>query len=87
MKKSLRNLVVTVIMAATVITASATAFAGQYVQTDMNFRSGASNTSASIGDVPAGAEVDVLGSTNAWNWSATTERPDTSTAEIWEAHS
>ena len=67
MKKSLRNLVVGAVMAATVITASATAFAGQYVQTDMNFRSGASKTSASIGSVPAGAEVEVLGSTNGWD--------------------
>ena len=67
MKKSLRNLVVGAVMAATVITASATAFAGQYVQTDMNFRSGASKTCASIGSVPAGAEVEVLGSTNGWD--------------------
>ena len=67
MKKSLRNLVVGAVMAATVITASATAFAGQYVQTDMNFRSGASKTSACIGGVPAGAEVEVLGSTNGWD--------------------
>ena len=67
MKKSLRNLVVGAVMAATVITASATAFAGQHVQTDMNFRSGASKTSACIGGVPAGAEVEVLGSTNGWD--------------------
>jgi len=67
MKKSLRNLVVGAVMAATVITASATAFAGQYVQTDMNFRNGASKTSACIGGVPAGAEVEVLGSTNGWD--------------------
>ena len=67
MKKSLRNLVVGAVMAATVITASATAFAGQYVQTDMNFRSGASKTSTCIGGVPAGAEVEVLGSTNGWD--------------------
>ena len=67
MKKSLRNLIVGAVMAATVITASATAFAGQYVQTDMNFRSGASKTCASIGSVPAGAEVEVLGSTNGWD--------------------
>ena len=67
MKRSLRNIVVGAVMAATVITASATAFAGQYVQTDMNFRSGASKTSAYIGGVPAGAEVEVLGSTNGWD--------------------
>ena len=67
MKKSLRNLVVGAVMAVTVITASATAFAGQYVQTDMNFRSGASKTSASIGSVPAGAEVEVLGAKDDWD--------------------
>ena len=67
MKRTLRNLVIGAVMAATVITASATAFAGQYVQTDMNFRSGASKTSTSIGCVPAGAEVEVLGSTNGWD--------------------
>ncbi len=67
MKKSLRNLVVGAVMAATVVAASATAFAGQYVQTDMNFRNGASKTSASIGSVPAGAEVEVLGSTDGWD--------------------
>ena len=33
----------------------------------MNFRSGASKTSASIGSVPAGAEVGVLGSVNDWD--------------------
>ena len=67
MKRTLRNLVIGAVMAATAITASATAFAGQYVQTTMNFRSGASKTSASIGSVPAGAEVEVLGSTNGWD--------------------
>ena len=39
MKKSIRNLVIGVVMAATVIAASSAAFAGQFVQTDMNFRS------------------------------------------------
>ena len=67
MKKSLRNLVVGAVMAATVITASATAFAGQYVQTDMNFRSGASTSSTIIGSVPAGAQVEVLDLKNGWN--------------------
>jgi len=67
MKKTLRNLVIGAVMAATVVTASATAFAGQFVQTDMNFRAGASKTSACIGSVPAGAEVEVLGSTNGWD--------------------
>ena len=67
MKKTLRNLVIGAVMAVTVVAGSATAFAGQYVQTDMNFRNGASKTAASIGTVPAGAEVEVLGSTNGWD--------------------
>ena len=67
MKKTLRNLVIGAVMTATALVASATAFAGQYVQTDMNFRNGASKTAASIGTVPAGAEVEVLGSTNGWD--------------------
>ena len=67
MKKALRNLVIGAVMAATVISTSAAAFAGQFVQTTMNFRSGASKTCASIGSVPAGAEVDVLGSVNDWD--------------------
>jgi len=54
-------------MAATALTASSAAFAGQFVQTTMNFRSGATKTSASIGSVPAGAEVDVLESVNDWD--------------------
>ncbi len=67
MRKSIKNFVIGAVMAATALTASTAAFAGQYVQTDMNFRSGASKTCASIGSVPAGAEVDVLGSTNGWD--------------------
>ena len=67
MKKTLRNLVIGAVMAVTVVAGSATAFAGQYVQTDMNFRNGASKTAASIGTVPAGAEVEVLGRVNDWD--------------------
>ena len=67
MRKSIRNIVISAIMSATALTAASAAFAGQYVQTDMNFRSGASKTCASIGSVPAGAEVDVLGSSNGWD--------------------
>ena len=67
MKKTLRNLVIGAVMAATVVTASSAVFAGQYVQTDMNFRAGASRTAASIGSVPAGAEVEVLGRVNDWD--------------------
>ena len=60
MKRTLRNLVIGAVMAATVITASTTAFAGQFVQTDMNFRSGASKASASTGCASADEEVEVL---------------------------
>ena len=67
MRKSIKNFVIGAVMAATALTASTAAFAGQFVQTDMNFRSGASKTCASIGSVPAGAEVEVLGSTNGWD--------------------
>ena len=67
MKKTLRNLVIGAVMAATVLTVSSAAFAGQFVQTDMNFRNGAGMTAAIIGSVPAGAEVEVLGSTNGWD--------------------
>ena len=68
MKKSIRNLVLGAVMAIGVFGASTAALANtQYVQTDMNFRSGASKTSTSIGCVPAGAEVEVLGSTNGWD--------------------
>ena len=67
MRKSIKNFVIGAVMAATVMSASAAAFAGQFVQTDMNFRSGASKTSACIGSVPAGAEVEVLGSNNGWD--------------------
>ena len=67
MRKSIKNFVIGAVMAATALTASTAAFAGQYVQTDMNFRSGASKTCASIGSVPKGAEVDVLGSSNGWD--------------------
>ena len=58
MKKSFRNLVIGAVMAATVFASTATAFAGtQYVQTTMNFRSGASKTASSIGSIPDGAKV------------------------------
>ena len=67
MRKSIKNFVIGAVMAATALTASSAAFAGQFVQTTMNFRSGASKTSASIGSVPVGAEVDVLGSVNDWD--------------------
>ena len=67
MKKSIRNLVIGAAMAITALGASTAAFAGQYVQNDMNFRSGASTSAAAIGSVPAGAEVEVLGSTNGWD--------------------
>ena len=40
MRKSIKNFVIGAVMAATALTASTAAFAGQFVQTDMNFRSG-----------------------------------------------
>ena len=69
MKKSIRNFVLGVIAAAGVMAASTAAFAGsmQYVQNDMNFRSGAGTTTAVIGSVPAGAQVEVLDTVNGWN--------------------
>ena len=68
MKKSIRNLMIGAVMTAGIFTASSAALAAtQFVQTDMNFRSGASKTSACIGGAPAGAEVEVLGSTNGWD--------------------
>ena len=68
MKKTLRNLVIGAVMAAGVLTASVPAMAAtQFVQTDMNFRSGAGTTAALIGSVPAGAQVEVLGLENDWN--------------------
>ena len=67
MKKSIRNLIIGAAMTAGIFTASTSELAGQFVQTDMNFRSGASITSTVIGSVPAGAEVEVLGSQNGWD--------------------
>ena len=67
MKKSIRNLIIGAAMTAGIFAASTSALAGQFVQTDMNFRSGASITSTVIGSVPAGAEVEVLGSQNGWD--------------------
>lgn len=68
MKKSIRNLMIGAVMAAGVFAASSAALAAtQYVQTDMNFRSGASSTATQIGSVPAGAQVDYLNSVNGWD--------------------
>ena len=68
MKKSIRNLVIGAAMAIGVFASTFTAFAGtQYVQTDMNFRSGPSTSAAAIGSVPAGAQVDVISSQNGWD--------------------
>ena len=67
MKKSIRNLVIGAAMAITALGASTAAFAGQYVQTDMNFRSGASTSAAAIGSVPAGAQVELIRSENGWD--------------------
>ena len=68
MKKTVRNLIAAAVTAATMAVTALTAFAGSaYVQTDMNFRSGASTTSTIIGSVPAGAKVEVVGSQNGWD--------------------
>ena len=68
MKKSLRNLVIGTVMAAGVFASTVTAFAGtQYVQTTMNFRSGASKTASSIGSIPEGAKVEFINKKNDWD--------------------
>ena len=68
MKKTFRNLVIGAAMALSVFASTFTAFAGtQYVQTTMNFRSGASKTASSIGSIPEGAQVEFLGTKNDWN--------------------
>ena len=68
MKKSIRNLMIGAVMTAGIFTASSAALAAtQFVQTDMNFRNGASSTATLIGSVPAGAQVEVLDMQNGWN--------------------
>ena len=68
MKKSLRNLVIGTVMAVGVFASTFTAFAGtQYVQTTMNFRSGASKTASSIGTIPEGAKVEFINKKNDWD--------------------
>jgi len=68
MKKSFRNLMISAVMAAGVLATSSAALAAtQYVQNDMNFRSGASSTATVIGSVPAGAQVEVLDMQNGWD--------------------
>ena len=68
MKKSIRNLIIGAAMTAGIFAASSAALAAtQFVQTDMNFRSGASATATLIGSVPAGAQVEVLDMQNGWN--------------------
>ena len=68
MKKSIRNLVIGAAMTIGVFAASTAAMAAtQFVQNDMNFRSGAGTTATCIGSVPAGAQVEVLESVNGWD--------------------
>ena len=68
MKKAFRNLVVGAVMAASVFASTLTAFAGtQYVQTTMNFRSGASKTASTIGTIPEGAKVEFIRKNNDWD--------------------
>ena len=68
MMKSIRNLMIGAVAAAGIFAASISAMAAtQYVQQNMNFRSGASSTASIIGSVPAGAQVEVLDMLNGWN--------------------
>ena len=68
MMKSMKALVIGAVMTVSVLAASISAMAAtQFVQNDMNFRSGASITSTIIGSVPAGAKVEVLDLKNGWN--------------------
>ena len=68
MKKAFRNLVIGAVMAASVFASTLTAFAGtQYVQTTMNFRSGASKTASTIGSIPEGAKVEFIRKNNDWD--------------------
>ena len=69
MKKTLRNLVIGAVVTAGIFATSTAALAAgtQFVQTDMNFRNGPSTASTIIGSVPAGAQVEVLGSKNGWD--------------------
>ena len=68
MKKAIRNFVIGAAMAIGVFASTVSAFAAsQFVQTDMNFRSGASTSSSIIGSVPAGAQVEVLDLKDGWN--------------------
>jgi uncharacterized protein YgiM (DUF1202 family) len=64
----MKALVIGAVMTVSVFAASISAMAAtQFVQNDMNFRSGASITSTIIGSVPAGAKVEVLDLKNGWN--------------------
>ena len=68
MMKSMKALVIGAVMTISVFAASISAMAAsQFVQNDMNFRSGASTASTIIGSVPAGAQVEVLDLQNGWN--------------------
>ena len=68
MKKTFRNLVIGAVMAAGVFASTLTAFAGtQFVQTTMNFRSGASKTASTIGTIPEGAKVEFIKKNNDWD--------------------
>ena len=68
MMKSMKALVIGAAMTISVFAASISAMAAsQFVQNDMNFRSGASTASTIIGSVPAGAQVEVLDLQNGWN--------------------
>ena len=69
MKKTLRNLVIGAVVTAGIFATSTAALAAgtQFVQNDMNFRSGPSTAATIIGSVPAGAQVEVIDLQNGWN--------------------
>ena len=68
MKKSIRNIMISAVMAAGIFAATATAMAAtKFVETDMNFRTAASASSTILGSVPEGTKVEVLGSENGWD--------------------
>ncbi len=68
MKKSVRNFIIGAVLAVGVLASTSRVLAGtQYVQTTMNFRSGASKTASTIGSIPEGAKVEFINKKNDWD--------------------
>ena len=67
MTNTIRHLFIGAVVTAGIFAASTAAIAAQFVQSDMNFRSGPAVTSQIIGSVPAGAQVEVLDTVNGWD--------------------